>query len=189
MRVAFVLFDRVTFLDFIGFYDVITRIKTLEIDENLSWECCGLKEEIKDDKGLIMKPSRVGESLDGYDMVFIPGGVGTRVLQYDDIFLSWIKSSKYARYKVSTCTGSLLLGAAGFLKQRYATTHLNAYKDLEPYCKQVLAQRVVDENSIITSAGVSSSIDLGLHVSQKIYGKSAREKIATSMDYPYFYDE
>lgn len=187
MRVAFVLFDRMTFLDFIGFYDVITRIKTLGIDENLSWECCALKDEIKDDRGLIVKPSKTGESLDGYDMVFFPGGTGTRVLQYDDIFLSWIKSAKYARYKISVCTGSLLMGAAGFLKDKKATTHPNAYEKLKPYCKEVVTQRVVDEGSIITARGVSASIDLGLHVSQKLYGNKSA-KIALLMDYPYFHE-
>lgn len=184
MKIGFILFDRMTFLDFIGFYDAITRIKTLHIDENIQWNFCALKKDIQDDRGLILQANRVGESLDGYDMIFIPGGHGTRVLQHDTIFLSWIKSSKYASLKISVCTGSLLLGAAGFLKEKRATTHPNALEELQPYCKEVLQQRIVDEDSIITAGGVSASIDLGLYICQKLYGDKSKE-IAKQMDYPW----
>lgn len=183
MKIAFVLFDRVTYLDFFGFYDVITRVKTLGFDEDMKWNICALKDEISDDKNLIIKPDTVSQSLDGYDMVFIPGGLGTRVLQYDDIFLSWIKSSKTAKYKVSVCTGSLLFGAAGFLKEKRATTHPNAYDLLKPYCKEVVPKKVVEDGDFISGGGVSSSIELALHVSEKIYGLHVKEEIAKSIDY------
>lgn len=185
MRIAFVLFDRMTLLDFIGFYDVITRLKTMGFDEDVTWRCCALKEEIRDDKGLVIKADVVGESLDGYDMVFIPGGVGTRVLQHDEIFIAWIKSAKFAKFKVSVCTGSLLLGAAGFLKEHHATTHPGAYEELKPYCEKVLRDRIVDEDTIITAGGVTSSIDLGLYLCHRLWGEDATLTIASGMDYPY----
>lgn len=183
MKIAFVLFDRVTYLDFIGFYDVITRVKTLGIDDELRWKICALKDEIKDDKNLIIKPDTVGESLDGFDLVFVPGGIGTRVLVYDDIFLSWIKSSKNAKYKVSVCTGSLIFGAAGFLKDKKATTHPNAYELLSSYCKEVMKSKIVEDGDFISGGGVSSCIELGLYVVEKFYGKGARDSIANAMDY------
>ncbi len=89
------------------------------------------------------------------------------------------------RLKVSVCTGALLLGAAGFLRGRRATTHPNALKELEPYCGTVVRERVVDEGDVITAGGVACAIDAGLHLVQKLAGAEARARIAAEMDYPY----
>ena len=87
--------------------------------------------------------------------------------------------------KTSVCTGSLLLGAAGFLTGKRATTHPGAYKELEPYCATVVQQRIVDEGALVTGGGVSTSIDLGLHIVERLVGKDARTRVAKQMDYPY----
>jgi cyclohexyl-isocyanide hydratase len=111
--------------------------------------------------------------------------MGTRPQQQDRTFIDWLRTAAPVKLKVSVCTGSLLLGAAGFLKGRRATTHPSAYQELEPYCKTVVKERVVDEGDIITARGVSSSIDAGLHVVERLAGPEARERIAQQMDYPY----
>jgi transcriptional regulator GlxA family with amidase domain len=82
----------------------------------------------------------------------------------------------------------LLLGSAGFLQGRRATTHPTAYKELERYCGMVVRERVVDEGDIITARGVSSAIDMGLHLVQRLAGADARDRIAAQMDYPYRWD-
>jgi cyclohexyl-isocyanide hydratase len=87
--------------------------------------------------------------------------------------------------KVSVCTGSLLLGAAGFLRGLTATTHPSALKELEPYCDQVVRQRIVDQGAVVTAGGVSTSIDLGLHLVERLAGAEARARVARQMDYPY----
>jgi cyclohexyl-isocyanide hydratase len=79
----------------------------------------------------------------------------------------------------------LLLGAAGFLRQKRATTHPGALKELEQYCPAVVRERVVDEGDTITAGGVSASLDAGLHVVQRLAGPAARARIAVQMDYPY----
>jgi len=99
--------------------------------------------------------------------------------------VDWLKTAAPAKLKVSVCTGALLLGAAGFLKGRRATTHPGALKDLEPYCDKVLTDRIVDEGSVITGGGVSASLDLGLHVVERLAGPEARSRIAAQMCYPY----
>ncbi|MGA8051617.1 MAG: DJ-1/PfpI family protein, partial [Burkholderiales bacterium] len=96
-----------------------------------------------------------------------------------------LRTAAPARLKVSACTGALLLGAAGFLRGRRATTHPSAYEELVPYCATVVRERVVDEGDVITARGVSSAIDAGLHVVQRLAGTEARERIAAQMDYPY----
>jgi cyclohexyl-isocyanide hydratase len=87
--------------------------------------------------------------------------------------------------KVSVCTGALLLGAASFLKDKRATTHPSAFQELKPFCRFVLDNRIVDEGNIITARGVSSGIDEGLYVVERLSGAEARSKIARQMDYPY----
>ena len=185
MKAAFIVFDGMTFLDFVGFYDAVTRLKTMKIMEGFEWRVCARTKRVADDRGLAIEVDCVGEPLDGCDILFVPGGFGTRTLQRDGDFVAWIKTAEPAQLKVSVCTGALLLGAAGFLRGRRATTHPNAYDELTPYCGSVVRERVVDEGNIITARGVSSSIDAGLYVVHKLAGAEARDRIAAQMDYPY----
>jgi transcriptional regulator GlxA family with amidase domain len=185
MKAAFVVFDRTTSLDFIGFYDPVTRLKSMKIIEDFEWHICSTTRSVADDKGLRIEADVIDKPLDSYDMLFVPGGFGTRDLQHDGNFIDWLKTARSVPLKVSVCAGALLIGAAGFLQGRRATTHPSAYKELEPYCGVVARERVVDEGDIITAGGVSSSIDLGLHLVQRLAGVDARDRIAAQMDYPY----
>ena len=185
MKTALVVFDRMTSLDFIGFYDPVTRLKSMKIMDDFEWRICSTTQHVVDDRGLRIEADAVGEPLDSYDMLFVPGGFGTRNLQHDRSFIDWLKTARSVPLKSSVCTGALLLGAAGFLRGRRATTNPSAYKELEPYCGVVVHERVVDEGDIITARGVSSAIDLGLHLVQRLAGADAHDRIATRMDYPY----
>jgi transcriptional regulator GlxA family with amidase domain len=185
MKAALIVFDNMTLLDFIGFYDPLTRLKTMNVLPDFEWKICARRSQVTDDRGLSIAANAVDASLAGFDLLFIPGGFGTRALQNDASFVEWIGTAQNAQLKVSVCTGSLLLGAAGFLKGCRATTHPSAYKELEPYCATVVPERIVDEGAIITGGGVSTSIDLGLHVVQRLAGADARTRIAKQMDYPY----
>lgn len=185
MKAALILFDGMTALDFFGFYDPVTRLKSMNILPEFEWRLCATSPQVSDDRGARVAADSVGEPLNGFDLLFIPGGFGTRVLQHDSRFVAWLSTAAPAKLKTSVCTGALLLGAAGFLRDRQATTHPNAYKELAPYCKGVLEERVVDEGDIITARGVSASIDLGLHVIERLTGAEARARVAQQMDYPY----
>ncbi len=188
MKAAFAIFDRMTSLNFIGFYDPVTRLKSMKIMDDFDWRICSTAPQVVDDRGLHITADTVGGSLNAFDMLFVPGGFGTRDLQYDRMFVDGLKTAGSARLKVSVCTGALLLGAAGFLQNHKATTHPNAYKQLAPYCGEVVCERVVDDGGIITAGGVSSSIDLGLYLVEKLAGTDARKRIAAQMDYPYRWD-
>jgi cyclohexyl-isocyanide hydratase len=119
-------------------------------------------------------------------VIVVPGGFGTRALQHDKAFIQWLQSASPAKLKTSVCTGALLLGSAGFLAGKRATTHPNAFEELKPYCATVVIdQRVVDEGEVVTAQGVTSSIDLGLHLAERMAGREARIRIAKQMDYPY----
>ncbi|SDI98193.1 DJ-1/PfpI family protein [Alteribacillus bidgolensis] len=186
MKAAFILFDQLTSLDFIGFYDGFTRLKTMNYKSDLSWDLCALNEEITDDRGITFKINKLGPDLSEYDLIFIPGGMGTRRLRNDEEFIEWLKTAENVPYKLSVCTGALLLGAAGFLKEKAATTHPNAYELLKSYTNQVKEDRIVKDGNIITGGGVAASVDLGLYACEFFSGSEAALKIKKQMDYPYY---
>ncbi|MDO5968594.1 DJ-1/PfpI family protein [Flavivirga aquimarina] len=183
MKIAYILFDDITLLDFIGVYDSIGRIKSKGFIPELSWDLCGIKNSITDNFGLKIEIEKIKPNLSNYQMIIIPGGFGTRKLQFDTEFIEWLKTGENIEQKVSICSGSLLLGAAGFLKGKVATTNFNEYETLEKYCEIVSKSRIVDDGNVITSGAVSSSLDLGLYLCQKLIGKDRAEIIRKSMDY------
>lgn len=175
-----------TALDLIGVYDPLTRLKSMQFVPEFSWRICAFAGEVADDRGLRFTPDTVGESLGAYDILVVPGGFGTRPLQNDPAFTRWLRSAAPVTLKTSVCTGALLLGSAGFLAGKRATTHPHAFDALKPYCAEVVVdRRIVDAGGVVTSRGVTASIDLGLHLVERLAGREARGRIAAQMDYPY----
>ncbi len=185
MKIAFVIFDRMTTMDFVGIYDTLTRLKTMGYVPDLSWKICAQSEYVSDDRGLRIASTLHQHSLAGHDIVVVPGGLGTRTLQHETQFTDWLKTAESSPLIVSVCTGALLIGAAGFLKGRRATTHPNAYGELQPYCDTVVEERVVEDGNVITARGVTSAIDAGLYVVRRLEGADVETEIARQMDYPY----
>lgn len=187
MRVAFVIYTPMTALDFVGVYDPIIRLKEMGFIPDLTWEVCANSEKVQDSVGLQFVPTQVGQPLHHFDLVLVPGGITPLVYQLaqDAQFVAWIQTAATVSLKVSVCTGALLLGAAGFLHDKRATTHPNAFQELAEFCSQVVDERIVDEGDIITARGVTASIDLGLYLCEKLAGVSAKEQIRQIMDYPY----
>ncbi len=183
IKIAFVIFDGMTALDFVGVYDPVTRLKKAGFVPHLRWEICGKSSPVFASTGLRFAASRSGDELDSYDMIIVPGGIGSRKLMHDAGFVEWLKTATPCQYKVSVCTGALLLGAAGFLAGKTATTHPSAYDDLRPMCAAVSDRRVVDDGDVITARGVTAGIDLGLYLCAKLAGDEARDAIREQMDY------
>lgn len=185
MKIAFIIFGGMTALDFIGIYDPVTRLKSMELLPTLEWDTCAQEGRVHDERGLRFTPTKVRQNLGYYDLVIVPGGFGTRGLRRNPGFVRWLQTAAACRLKVSVCTGALLLGAAGFLKGRTATTHPSAFEELHEYCENVVNRRIVDTGDVITGGGVTSAIDVGLYLVEKLAGPEARQKIAKQMDYPY----
>ena len=186
MKTAFIIFDHMTSLDFIGPFDAIGRMKTMGHVPELTCDVCAPNSTVTDDRGLRFLPDSVNEELCDYDLLVVAGGLATRELQHDHNFVAWLRTASDVPIKASVCTGSLLLGAAGFLKGRRATTHPAAKDLLIPHCREVSSERVVDDGEVITSGGVTAGIDLGLHIVERLAGSAARDAIAKQMDFPYW---
>lgn len=182
MKVAFIIFDGMTALDFVGVYDPVTRLKTMGFMPDLDWTVCARSETVEGSR-LRFTPDVVNESLHDYDIVIVPGGFAARELAEDAEFIEWLRTSAPCKLKASVCTGSILLGAAGFLKEKCATTHPTSFDDLKKYCASVLDRRIVDEGDVITARGVTSAIDLGLYLCERLAGRETKERIRSQMDY------
>lgn len=163
MQVAIPLFPRFTALDAIGPYEVLQRIPGVEVIF-----VGHHRGEVRSDNGMlgVLCDARFDE-LTAPDVIVVPGGIGTRALLDDAELLDWVRTAHtHTRFTASVCTGSLLLAAAGILDGLTATTHWGAVELLEHLGARYVEQRVVEHlpQRIVTSAGVSSGIDMALRL-------------------------
>jgi cyclohexyl-isocyanide hydratase len=183
-RIGLLAFPGMTMLDLVAVYDALRRIAPMQIDREVTCRVIGTKQSIVDETGMTLIPDGVFEDLKEFDLLYAPGGMGTRSLMHDGRFVAYLKAWPASKPLASACTGSLLLGAAGHLKGKRATTHHLAYDLLAPWCKEVVTdQRVVADGNVVTAAGVTSALDLGLYLVDWLWGEEARERIATVMEY------
>lgn len=183
MKAAYILFNGITLLDFIGIYDPLSRLQSQGHLPGFSWDTCAFTPTITDSFGLEMKVDKVCPDLSGYDLIIVPGGFGTRLLQDNPAFISWLKTAANVPLKTSICTGALLLGAAGFLEGHRATTHFDEYDALTPYCAEVAREELVDDGAVITAGAVASSLTLGVYLCEKFVGAEKTATIRRSMAY------
>jgi len=183
-RIAFLVFPRLTMLDFIGAYDALRRVAAMSIDPGVTHRVIGTDAEIVDESGLKLTPDSVYEDLSKFDLLYVAGGLGTVTLMDNRRAVDYLKTWGDERPLASVCSGALLLGRAGYLKDKRATTHHQAVELLRPLCREVVTnRRVVDEGRIVTAGGVSSALDLGLYLIEKFWGAEARAAIAKQMEY------
>jgi transcriptional regulator GlxA family with amidase domain len=123
------------------------------------------------------------------DVILIPGGWGTRAQMKNAALLDWLRrQSVTAELTTSVCTGALVLGAAGLLDGRRATTHwqsLDLLRRSFPGTIVVMDEHVVQDGLILTSAGVAAGIDLALHIIERYLGQPAAKSVARAIEYPY----
>ena len=118
------------------------------------------------------------------DLVMVPGGPGQQDLMEDAVVLEFLRQqARGAKYVTSVCTGSLVLGAAGLLKGKRATSHWAAIDHLKPLGAIPVSERVVIDGNIITGAGVASGIDFALEVAAVLEGEEVARQIQLQIEY------
>ena len=181
MDIALAVFPRLTALDILGPYQVLTRLP----DANVFF-VSATRDEVRDDVGLVSFPvARTYDEVSSADVVVIPGGTITRrMAKHGDPIVPWIAAiDTTTRYTTSVCTGSLLLGAAGLLSGLEATSHWAALEPLEDFGARPTLQRVVEHGKIITAAGVSSGIDMALLLAARLAGDDVAQGIQLTIEY------
>jgi transcriptional regulator GlxA family with amidase domain len=180
--VAIPLFPRFTALDAIGPYEVLQRIPSIDI--TFVGHQLG---EVRTENGMLgVIVDATFEERPEPDLIVFPGGVGTRPLEHDERVLDWVRHAhKSTILTTSVCTGSLVLGAAGLLEGLTATTHWSTYPELEAHGASPTSTRVVEhlDERIITSAGVSSGIDMALRVVELLVDRTAAEAAQLMIEY------
>jgi cyclohexyl-isocyanide hydratase len=184
-RFAFVAFEGMTLLDLVGAYDPVSRIASMGFDPTSTCEIiCAHGSSAWSHAGVEIVAERVRPPLGEFDVLVVPGGHGTRVLEHDPSLVAWLASFPENRLVASVCTGALLLGAAGRLKGKRATTHHTAHHRLADYGATLAPGRVVDEGQLVTAGGVTSAIDLGLYLVRRLEGDAVADAIAAQMEWP-----
>ena len=180
MRIAIALFEQVTALDAVGPYEVLQRLPHAEV--------CFTghrKGEIRTDNGFLgLTVDYSFDEVPDPEVLLVPGGFGTRALVDDEVMLNWIRTAhETSQFTTSVCTGSLLLAAAGLLDGLRATTHFSTRQLLAKYGATPSDERVVQEGKIITAAGVSSGIDMALHLAERIAGATTAKALQLGIEY------
>jgi transcriptional regulator GlxA family with amidase domain len=180
MRIAILIFDRLTALDAIGPYEVLSRLPGAELDFVAAKP--GIKRTDTDRLGL--EADRSIAEVPAPDVILVPGGQGNRSLLQDEPVLSWLRSAHQGtRYTTSVCTGALVLGAAGILDGHRATTHWAYLDRLGSFGAKPTPRRVVEDGKVITAAGVSSGIDMALQLAAKLAGEEIAKAIQLGIEY------
>jgi len=182
IQVAIPLFDSFTALDAIGPYEVLQRIPGIDVVV-VGHE----RGEVRSDNGMlgITRDATFAE-VPRPDVLVFPGGFGTRVLEHDDQVLDWVRHvHTTTAWTTSVCTGVLVLAAAGLLTGLTATTHWSTYDDLRAHGVVPVSDRVVEhlEQRLITSAGVSSGIDMALRLVELLVDRTAAEAAQLMIEY------
>ena len=183
INVGILIFDEVEVLDFAGPFEVFSRTRLLKgAESRRSNDSAPFnpftvsidKKSLTATGGLKIIADYTLNNFPKIDILIVPGGYGTRTLLNNEILLKWIKAvSDKANITASVCTGSLLLAKAGLLEGKRATTHWGAIEALKSISKdiQVITERRVVNDEIITSAGVSSGIDMAFMIVENLYGE------------------
>jgi transcriptional regulator GlxA family with amidase domain len=179
--IAIPIFERITALDAIGPYEVLSRLPGAKV-HFLGVDGPG---PVRTENGMLaLHADAALAALPHPDVVVFPGGYGTRALIEDDAVLDWVRIAHAStRWATSVCTGALVLGAAGILEDLEATTHWLLRDRLAAFGARPVARRVVEQGKVITAAGVSAGIDMALSLAARIAGEELAQGIQLGIEY------
>jgi len=194
-RVGIVVFPDVDLLDFCGPYEVFA---TARLDEAKRREepspfdivlVAERREPVTTAAGMRVIPDYTFDDCPPFDVLVVPGGWGTRSEITNQRLLQWIASrAAQVQLLTSVCTGAMLLGHAGLLDGHHATTHwrsLDWMRESFPAVTVEDAYHVVEDGTLLTSAGISAGIDMSLRVVARFYGDAVARATARHMEYPF----
>lgn len=193
IKTGILIFDEVEVLDFCGPYEVLSVTRLDETTRRTTPSPFDVSliarlPEVRASGGMQVRADRTLADAGLLDLLVVPGGWGTRALVNDDALLVWLRQqAAQVELLASVCTGSLLLGKAGLLDGRRATTHWKSFdllQELSPRTTVVRDLHVVEDGNRITSAGISAGIDMALRLVEKYCGAAVMAATARHMEYP-----
>ena len=193
--VGILIFDGVEVLDFTGPFEVFSRTRltpgaaSRRSDATAPFEVLTIApshDPVTAVGGLVVVPGHSLASAPPIDLLVVPGGWGTRPLLGNADVIGWIRhAAARAEHVIGVCTGALLLAEAGLLEGRRATTHWAALDELAALGRGVLVvrdRRIVDDG-VVTSAGISSGMDMAFYMVEALHGREVADETAHYMEY------
>jgi transcriptional regulator GlxA family with amidase domain len=199
MEIALLLYDGMAALDAVGPYEVLRNVPGWEVRT-----VAPAKGEVRDERGTMgLVADRALAEVASADVLLVPGGRGNRPLLQDDGLLEWLREidrttmlleheplhawirgvHETSKWTTSVCTGSLLLGAAGLLEGKRATTNWLELDTLRAYGADPVGGRFVEDGKVITAAGVTAGIDMALHLVAREVGPEVAQAIQLGIEY------
>ncbi|KAF1011711.1 MAG: Isonitrile hydratase [Pseudomonas fluorescens] len=179
LQIGFLLFPGVQQLDLTGPYDVLGSLPDVKL--HLVWKDL---QPVTSSSGLAFTPSTTYEECPRLDVICVPGGAGVGALMEDRPTLDFLVTQSHtARYLTSVCTGSLVLGAAGLLRGRRATTHWAYHDLLAPLGAIPVQERVVRDGNLFTGGGITAGIDFALTLAAELYSEAAAQLVQLQIEY------
>lgn len=179
LEIGSLLFEGIDQIDLTGPFEVFTRIP------NARCRLYGLSAApVRDAGGLLLTPDATLSGAPQLDVLHVPGGPGQEALMHDDAVLDWLRGQAAgAKLVFSVCTGALLCGAAGLLRERKATTYWTVLHLLPCFGATPVDARVVVDGNLVCAGGVTSGIDGALQVAAILHGPKVAETIQLAMQY------
>lgn len=179
LRFALLVFPNVMQLDLTGPYEVFSLVKDAEV--LLVWKD---RAPVVSSTKLSLTPTTTFADCPTLDVLCVPGGRGVNALLEDEVVLSFVREQAAGvRYLTSVCSGALVLGAAGLLKGKRATTHWDAHDFLGRFDAVPTEGRIVQDGNLITAGGVTAGIDFGLALVAELLGRPEAEAIQLCLEY------
>ncbi len=177
--IVFVLFDQVTQLDFTGPAQFLSRLPGAVVHV-----AAATRDPVMTDCGFAILPTVAFADCPQADLLCVPGGVGVAQALGDADLIDFVaRQGAAATWVTSVCTGAFILGRAGLLTGKRATTHWGYTQLLDRVGAEHVAQRVVTDGNIITAGGVTSGIDFALTVIAAVAGEDVAKSVQLSLEY------
>lgn len=179
IAIVFVLFPNLTQLDFTGPLQVLSRIPDAKV--HLAAKTTA---PVPSDTVLSINPTCAFDDCPPADVLVVPGGFGVDGAMNDKALMAFVRrEGARANYVTSVCTGAFILGAAGLLQGKRATTHWAYHADLERVGAIPVKRRVVRDGNILTGGGVTAGVDFALTLAAEIAGEEVARAIQLSLEY------
>lgn len=179
LRIGFIVFPDVTQLDFTGPLQVLSRAPSAQVHI-----VAAAMDPVRTDTALSIPPTDTFDSCPDLDVICVPGGFGVDAAMRDRALIAFLRrQAAQARYVTSVCTGAFVLGAAGLLKGKRATTHWAYHAELARVGAIPVKARTIRDGNLFTGGGVTAGIDFAFALLEEIAGREAAEAAQLTLEY------
>lgn len=184
MNIGILIFPDVEELDFVGPFEVLSYVNKVRPDSTRVLLLAETLDAVRAFNGMRVLPDVTLKDCPILDILVVPGGKGRFSAMKNANLIRFIqKQTPQAQYITSVCTGAFLLAEAGLLTGKKATTYHAYFDELSGYNVQVVADKVVPQERIITAGGVSSGLELGFYLLRELFGAEIAQTVAGKIEY------